>query len=97
VELTFTEGRRVSGVVRGPDGRPLAGASVRIYRAQTLFVQVMSGADGRFAFPAPRAESKSLYLLAWKRPEDGVTWEARLDGVPESAADLDLTLKLAGR
>jgi RNA polymerase sigma factor (sigma-70 family) len=97
VELTFTEGRRVAGVVRSPDGSPLAGATISVFRAQALFISVESGADGRFAFAAPRSESKSLYLLAWKRPEDGVQWEARLDGVPDSAADLDLTMKLAGR
>ncbi|MCE9634512.1 MAG: sigma-70 family RNA polymerase sigma factor [Planctomycetes bacterium] len=97
VELMFTEGRRVAGVVRSPDGRPLKGASVWVYRSQHVFAQLMSDDDGRFAFPAPFAESKSLYLLAWKQPADGVQWEARLDGIPDSAAELELTLKLAGR
>jgi peroxiredoxin len=53
-----------SGVVHGPDGRPLAGAtavlSTRSLRAQlyngkfheTGYPQVVTGADGRFAFPA---------------------------------------------
>ena len=53
-----------SGVVHGPDGRPLAGATVvlstRSLRAQlyngkfheTGYPQVVTGADGRFRFPA---------------------------------------------
>jgi hypothetical protein len=97
IELTFTEGRRVAGVVRSPDGRPLAGASIWVYRSQEVFAQLTSDDAGRFAFAAPLAESKSLSVLAWKQPSDGVQWEARLSAIPDSAADLDLTLKLGGR
>ncbi len=97
VELRFTEGRRVAGVVRDPDGRPLKGANITVYRAQRPFARLTSDADGRFEFPAPRSDWKALYLHAWMRPTDGVAWEARLDGLPESTTDLELTLKPTGR
>ena len=54
-----------SGVVHGPDGRPLAGATVilstRSLRAQlyngkfheTGYPQMVTGSDGRFVFPVP--------------------------------------------
>ena len=97
VELSFTEGRQIAGIVRSPDGLPLKGANIWVYRAQQVFAQLVSDDDGRFACPAPLSEPESLYILAWMAPADGVQWQARLDGVPDSAAALDLTLKLVGR
>ncbi len=63
-DVKLERGSGPSGVVRGPDGRPLAGATVvlstRSLRAQlyngkfheTGYPQVITGRDGQFSFPA---------------------------------------------
>jgi len=46
------QGAALSGIVRDPDGRPVAGATVIVQSVASAPVSVRSDADGRFQFDA---------------------------------------------
>lgn len=85
----------LSGQVIGPDGAPLEGVIVSANKyPTTITISVVSGADGRYAFPAGKLDA-GRYFLAIR----GVGFELDGDGVAQVAAQgsttVDLKLKNA--
>jgi protocatechuate 3,4-dioxygenase beta subunit len=62
VKLTMTTGGTVTGVARKADGTPIAGARLSVADRSIGYVNVVSGADGRFRFEAIPAGPVRLEL-----------------------------------
>jgi len=92
VEVSFAQARCVSGVVLDPDGKPVEGATVSLYRDQKAFSERKSGKGGRFAVPAPTTDGGKLYLYVWDRPDADRTWEFRQDGFRVTSEPLTIRL-----
>jgi RNA polymerase sigma factor (sigma-70 family) len=82
----------VEGRVLGPDGRPVAGASVRLGSGATKAgkawpVRATTGADGRFRFAANKAEMRRGATLVATAAGHGSDWvELSPDGKAEALA-----------
>jgi len=92
VEVSFAQARRVAGVVLDPDGKPVEGATVSLYRDQKAFSERKSGKGGRFAVPVPMTDGGKLYLYVWDRPDPDRTWEFRQDGFQVTTDPLTIRL-----
>lgn len=95
ISIRFRAARRVSGVVLAPDGTPLEGAAVALWRDGRPFSRRTSGPGGRFAVPAPLAAEGDapLYLWVSHRPGGDCLWEHR--DAAFRPPDEDLTVRLA--
>ncbi|MCU0726043.1 MAG: carboxypeptidase-like regulatory domain-containing protein [Planctomycetes bacterium] len=88
--VRMRRGRTLTGVVRGPDGAPVAGATVHGGRSiERLDARAETDADGRFSLAIPEQEGWFV-TTHWTDP-DGVLYVARAD-TPPGAREVVLTL-----
>lgn len=61
--MALSQNKQISGTVTGPDGNPIAGASVMVDGTST---GTTTGADGKFAFSAPTNGTLSVSFIGYE-------------------------------
>ncbi len=91
IDLTFEGGFRVSGRILGPEGQPLAGATLRLRGERTRGLHARSDGEGSFRF---ESVDEGTYTLIGEHPDHA---QGQQEGIQVSDTDISgLELRLDG-
>jgi hypothetical protein len=104
LKMTMTSGGNITGVVKGVDGKPAAGAKLILSHRSVGFVNTTSDAEGRFHFeqiPAAvvrvEAEQRGQHTVVFTTVKDGETAQQIISLLPKGTGHLRGRIAASGR
>ena len=96
IRLQIERALVIRGIVRDPQGQPVAGAFVTAEDDSGFPVFKKTDKQGRFRFDLRPSRAKKLWIYAQSLNDKGERWFAELREVPRDGSEIELRLKPQG-